>query len=549
MVAGSYGKLKKDRVSVVMDSLINMIKNPNTPLLNNSYFYLDYDRKVFLIYLYLFKLLINDINFLENKYKDFQEKYTSELAFDLTRVTDIPCDDVMDLLSKIKSKYVICEFDYIGSLNRIEFTDGTWLDAKWFLCFMSLLLDNVTTRRMKEINVCYTIPNKDIPKVVDKGDKGKFLEQFTYYSIKVRHTDSSKQVRENNILVVKNAAINYLKHLKQYKHGLESAESYQIFYTLLKNECHKFGFECVEETKNLNEADEKLLAKIDEFMDDEFYNLGLSRQVHLIENLVWQSSNDITLLEQMNTSIDSLVDLIMMLHLKPGETYSEVKKNHKINDIQLLSILITSKFLVTYNQMVDEMDYSILNLKSIKPKYMNSIYRFKEQELKGKLRSLNVEMVSSKKDLDRFKKDRAALDKETLGEDKYKKELERCVSNINRVSIVIARLNSKISSLSKEYEDLKKEQISKYRNVDLYNYNHSIIRHICNSIMGCSFYLKTSNTQAIFSNVIIFEDYERTDNSFYLEVTLKDLLKISSQNMLNGVLDQNDLPKLVGDVK
>ena len=28
---------------------------------------------------------------------------------------------------------------------------------------------------------------------------------------------------------------------------------------------------------------------------------------------------------------------------------------------------------------------------------------------------------------------------------------------------------------------------------NLYNYNKSIIKHICNSIIGCSYYLKTNN--------------------------------------------------------
>ena len=67
---------------------------------------------------------------------------------------------------------------------------------------------------------------------------------------------------------------------------------------------------------------------------------------------------------------------------------------------------------------------------------------------------------------------------------------------------------------------------------------------MCNSILGCSYYLKTNNNKALFNNIIIFEDYEKTDNSFYLEVTIKDLLKISSQSIINGIIDQNDLPKL-----
>lgn len=202
------------------------------------------------------------------------------------------------------------------------------------------------------------------------------------------------------------------------------------------------------------------------------------------------------------------------------------------------------KFILTYLDNLDEIDYSILNLTTIKPKYMNSICRSIEQNIKNKLKSLTIELNVSKKELESHKAKRTSLNKEILGEDKYKKELEISVSNINRTSIVIARLNSSIASLTREYEDLKKEQTKKYRNVDLYNHNYSIIKHICNSIVGCNYYLKTTNTSSLLSNIIIFEDYERTDNSFYLEVSLKELLKISNEYLLNGIIDQNDLPKL-----
>ncbi len=537
-------KNKKSKISLIIRSLIEMIRSPKAEFLNNPYFYHSYEKKVFLIYLYLFKLFINDITFLESKYMLFKEKFKTNKEIDIKRVTNILCDDVIDLLRKIKVKKVLCEFDYDEVLNEIIFEDGSYVDANWFLTFMSLLLDNVKDSGAKEINICYTIPNKDIIKVTDKNDKEKFLEEFIYYSINIRKIDKSVGVRENNILVVKNAAINYLKHLKQYKHGLEGEESYKIFYNLLLNECKKYGFECYEKTTNLRQVDENLLCKIDEYLDDEFYSYGLSRQVHIIENLVWQSSNDITLVEYMGKSIDMLVDFLDILYLNRKVSYCLLKEKYHLLDLRLLLVLITSQFLITYYNNVDDIDYSLLNLANVKPKYMNRICRFQEQELKGRLRSLNIELVASKKDLEMFKKERERLNKNILGEEKYKKELEDCVSNINRVSIVIARINSKIASILKEYEDLKKEQSKKYRNVDLYNYNHSIIRHICNSILGCNFYLKTNNLQAVVSNIIIFEDYERTDNSFYLEISFKDLLKISNQFMLKGIMDQNDLPKL-----
>jgi hypothetical protein len=232
------------------------------------------------------------------------------------------------------------------------------------------------------------------------------------------------------------------------------------------------------------------------------------------------------------------------LKLEKRNTYAKVKQVHSINDINILLLLIVNQFLLTYYTKTDEIDYSLIDLRNIKPKYMNSICCAQEQEMKAKLRSFEMELATAKSKLDACKEERANLNKNELGLDKYQKELERCVSSINRESIVIARLNSNISSLSRQYEELKKEQLDKYRNLDLYNYNRSTIKHICNSIIGCSYYLKTSNTTSVLSNIIIFEDYEKTDNSFYLEVSFKELLKISSMSFINGILDQNDLPKL-----
>jgi len=535
---------RKEQVSLIINSLIETIRNPHLPVNNSSYFYHPKEKKIYLIFLYLFKLLINDKDYLEIKYKKYQEEYPSALNFDLLRISNIECKDTFDLLCKIKEKQILNEFNYDEEANKIIFYDDSFIDSKWFLAFIPLLLDNVRNNDSKEINICYTIPSKDIFKVSTPEDKMAFLKEFTFYSIRIKHIDNTKPVKENNILVVKNAAINYLKHLKQYKHGLENDEAYKIFYNLLKNECKKDGFDLEEQEKNMLEVDEKILSKIEEFLDNEFYNSRLSRQVHMIENLIWQSSNDITLLEHMNKSIDNLVDFLTLLNKNQNETYTTISKENQINDIQILLILITNKFLSTYLNNIDEIDYSLLDLSSIKPKYMNSICRYKEQELKNTIKNTNFELSTSKKKLEKYKEERTSLNKALIGEERYKKELERCVSNINRESILIARLNSNIASLSKEYEDLKKEQAAKYRDINLYNYNHSIIRHLCNSILGCSFYLKTNNNAALFSNIIIFEDYERTDNSFYLEVSFKDLLKISSQYLLNGIIDQNDLPKL-----
>lgn len=119
-----------------------------------------------------------------------------------------------------------------------------------------------------------------------------------------------------------------------------------------------------------------------------------------------------------------------------------------------------------------------------------------------------------------------------------------CISNINRISIDISNLESGITNYKKELEDIKFEKKMKYRDLDLYNYNHSIIRHMVSSICHSGFYLKTNNNNDLLDNIIIIEDYVKTDNAFYLEITFKDLLRISNLNVIEGVEEQSDLPKL-----
>ncbi len=533
----------KKQIALIIDALFEMIKNPKRPVSECTYYYREKERKVFSIFLYLFKLMVNDQSYLELKYEEYLQKYDHK-EFDLPDITNIASQNELDLILNIKQKLLSTEYLYSEKDNAIIFKDETYIEVNWLLTFITMLFDTPSKEDANEINICYTIPEKEIEKIESLKNIDAFLSNFTYYNIIVKHTDKDKAIKENNILIVKNAAINYLKHLKQYKHGLENKETYMIFYNLLKNECHKEGFELKEKKSNLLDVDEKQLSKLKEFINEEFLNYQLSKQVHLIENIIWQSSNDITLLEHTNSSIDRLLDLITILNSNPKKSYEKIKKENDINDIQISLILIVSQFLITYQNNQEEIDFSLLNLSGIKPKYMNSICAKYEQDLKTKIKSLNIEIASTKSKLDIYKQERADLDSKGYEGDKYQKELEYCVGNINRESISIARLNSLLSSVSKEYEDLKKQQKMKFRNVDLYNYNHSIITHICNSILGCSYYLKTNNNSSLFNNIIIFEDYEKTDNSFYLEVAYKELLHISNQNLIKGIIDQGDLPKL-----
>lgn len=534
----------KYHVSLIINSLIDMIKNPNLLVSNNSYYYHKKERNIFIVYLYCYKLLFNNDDYIEDKYNKYINQFNKNISFDLSKVTNIDCENPLNLLLIIKQKISKNEILYKSTTGLIEFNDNTYVDSKWFLTFISILLDNTKNDESKEINICYCIPNKDISKCTSKEEKELFLSEIRFYNINIKRTNKAINVKENNILIVKNAAINYLKHLKLYKHGLENKESYQIFYNLLKNECKKDGFKLEEHNMNLLDIDEKFLNKINSYIDEDFYKKDLNKQIKLIEDIVWQLSNDITLLEHTNTSIDALVDLITVLYINNKDTYSKIRTDNEINDIQVLLILITTEFILTYLNNTEEIDYSLLNLDNIKPKYMNSICRNKEEDLKSTLKSLNIELSSSKKTLESYKQERASIDSSTMSKERYQKELELCVSKINSISIIIARLNSNISSIAKEYDNLQKAQKAKYHDVEKYNYNHSIIRHICNSILGCCFYLKTSNTRAVLSNIIIFEDYEKTDNSFYLEVSFKELLKISSKYVLNSLKEQNDLPKL-----
>lgn len=526
-----------NQVSKTINSIIDIIKNPKLTIENCSYYYDPEARINLIIYLYLFKVLINKKEYLEQKYQFYLKRYNRQV--DLKEITNIEAENELEVIFKIQEYFPTKQ---ITNKKNVLYFDTYHVKVSWLLEFLNLLLGTNQESKTKTINICYAIPNKDITKVTEKNKMEDFLQEFTLYNIKISH-NKAKDIKENSILIVKNAAINYLKHLKQYKHQLENEESYIIFYKLLKEECKKQEFVLEEEETKLIEADEKYLNKIYNSINDDFYDYQLSKQVHVIESLMWQYSNDQSLIENTNNTIEQLIELLSLFKNNPKKAYSEIKPIY-VNDIHIVSLLTVNLFIVTYLKLEDEIDYSLLDLSKLKPKYMNSICSREEQDIKIKLKSYDIELNSSRISLEKYKKRRQEINKLGLSEEQYKKELEQCVGDINRVSIIIARLNSSISSFSHDYEKLKKEQKEKYKNVDLYNNNHSIIKHMCNSILGCSYYLKTNNNKALFNNVIIFEDYEKTDNSFYLEVTIRDLLKISSQSIINGVIDQNDLPKL-----
>ena len=512
---------------LIIDALISIITKGDMLVNNTSYYYHNDELQEFIISLYLLKLLINDTEYLEKKRSDYLDIVKGRLSdgsniknLTISNITNIEAVDEISLVLEIKRLLLNNKYLYVKNEDRIVFDNDMYIDAKWLLSYVALLFDRTSNNEgKKSINVCYTIPNQDIEKCTNLNNLDEFFRYFTYYKITVRGSDANKEIKDNSILVIKNAANNYLKHLKQFKYGLESEESYQIFYNLLKNECHKQKFILEEEVNVLSELDSSYLERIKSFINYNFLEFSINKQTKTIENIIRQLRRDNNI------------------------TYNDLKWENKLHDIQILLMLIILKFMITYIHEED-IDYSLLDFSNIKPAYMNIIDKEDELQIKRDIQRLREEIRDKNEELDEFKFERQSLSKDELSQDEYRKELEMCVSNINRISIDISNLEAGITNYKKELENIKFEKKIKYRDLDSYNYNRSIIRHMVSSIYHSGFYLKTNNNNDLLENVIIIEDYVKTDNAFYLEVSFKELLKISNLKVIEGVEEQSDLPKL-----
>ena len=545
-------KKHKNNKALIIDTLINIITEKDTLISNTSYYYHNDDLQEFLVSLYIFKLVINDIEYIKAQRDKYLEKIKNKLSnesciasLNLSKITNIESDDEIDLVIKLKELFRNNKYVYDKETKRIVFIEGLYVDAKWLLSFLVVLLDRVgDSNSNKNISVCYTIPDKNIKKCNGVSGLEEFFNSFTYYRIDVKCSEEKKDIKDNSVLVIRNAANNYLKHLKQYKHGLESEEAYLIFYNLLKNECHKRGFVFEEEVKVLNELDENYINKIKDFINDNFYDFSINKQTRTIGNIVWQLSNNINILEHINLYIDSLVFLVELLNRKEKDvSYYKLKWDYMLKDIQILLILVILKFMISYLHDED-IDYSLLDFSNIKPEYMSIIELPEIKRIKEEIVKTRIDIKNKNEELDVYKFERQSISKENLDENKYRNELERCISNINRISIDISNLESNVSNYKKELDSIRFEKKLKYKSVDGYIYNHSIIRHMVNAISNAGVYLKTNNNNELLENIIIIEDYVKTDNAFYLEVSFKDLLRISNQNVINGIEEQSDLPKL-----
>ena len=533
-------KSTKTQISTIIDTLVNILTNPDT--INVNYQHQKSERKNYILFLYIYKLIIYNNEIIEKKYNKYINRFKNKTTIDTSKITNINIKDELELLLYIKEKLTKNIYYYNEQEDKIIFQDEEYIATNWLITIISLILEKKkTNEKNSNITIYYAIPNKEIKKIICEQELEEFLKEFTFYTIEIKQSNETITTKDNGIQVVKNAAINYLKHLKQYKHGLETNESYQIFYNLLKNECQRQGFILEEKEENLLEAKEIINNIYEEYIDEEFYEYPLSKQTHIIENIVWKSSNDKTLLNYIDNNINECINLITNLRNKELITLNRIKKENEIKELSILLILVINKFLLNFNYYIDEIDYSLFDVSIIKPKYMSSICSIEEREIKTKIKSLKTDLEKEKKQLEKLKKERQLITKETPN---YQNELERCVSNINRSSILVARINSSLVPLTKRYDEIKKEQEEKCKNANIYEYNQSIIRHICNSIIGCNFYIKTNIKTNLLENVIIFEDYERTDNSFYLEIKFKELLSVCNPSLVNGDIDQFDLPKI-----
>ena len=70
-------------------------------------------------------------------------------------ISNIDSNSELDLLFKIKEKAKYLDYYYNAEQERIYFNEKEYVDAKWFLSLMAIVLDNTKNDDTKEINICY----------------------------------------------------------------------------------------------------------------------------------------------------------------------------------------------------------------------------------------------------------------------------------------------------------------------------------------------------------------------------------------------------------
>ena len=135
-------KKNKEKVSLIINSLIDMMKNPDLIVNSTAYFYRQIEKNTFLIYLYIFKLLINTDDYLEHKYNRYIRRFKKENPYNLYYISNIDASSELDLLLTIKEKVKYLNYYYNDEDKKIYFNEKEYVDSKWFLSIMTMLLDN-----------------------------------------------------------------------------------------------------------------------------------------------------------------------------------------------------------------------------------------------------------------------------------------------------------------------------------------------------------------------------------------------------------------------
>ena len=83
MQTDSLIQKNKEKVSLIINSIIDMIKNPELIINNFAYFYRHNEKNTFIVYIYLFKLLINTDEYLEHKYNKYIKRFPAISPYNL----------------------------------------------------------------------------------------------------------------------------------------------------------------------------------------------------------------------------------------------------------------------------------------------------------------------------------------------------------------------------------------------------------------------------------------------------------------------------------
>lgn len=523
--------------SLIIDSLIKIITKPDTLINTTDYYYRVKERQEFICSLTLLRLLVNNLTYFEEIYNE----NSGCLNIELSKLTNYQSQSFIKTLQFLKEKLKNDNY-LLKKDNKIYFND-TWFDIKILLRYLTIII-NMDKFKENELTF-YEIIAPDELKPIDNNNYDEFLSQFVYCQIILKEKSNNIPNKDASLTTLKNAVHNYLKHVKRFHQHLEEKESTIIFYGILKNECTKQNYEMIEKEIFLNELPSPELTKLKKHLNSQFANHSPKYQLHFLENLIWHLNNDRLIQKMINKYIDSLLKFLKCLNNNDNKlTYNTIIKKYHLNSYNIIIILAIHKFSLNFLLNHSQIDYSLLDLKNVKPERMKTYLSIEEEKNNEKIAELKAQIEDCKKELALTKEEKKNLKKEELGLEKYLKKLEVIINKINGLTTKISKIKEEAYNVNQKHLEKLNNQKKQYKDLKLYDYNSSIIKHICASITNATFYLKANSSKQLLENTVIFEDTTDSDNIFYLEISFKDLLRISNQKIINGLEEKLDLPKL-----